>query len=210
MFSIKESLKYAWYKCKENWKLVFWTTLFVIALESLLGEIDQKDNFGFFILGVIGTILLVIVRIGYTKIFLRIYDGETPKFADIFKEYEYFWRFIGVSILTVLTILGGLILLIIPGLFWAVRFSLSPLIVLDTKIGPVAAMKESYALTKGSFWKLVLFGLTLLGINILGVLALGVGILVSVPLSLMAYVQIYRTLSQKKAGLVSASSPQTA
>jgi uncharacterized membrane protein len=208
MFSIKESIKYGWNKSKENMELVLFATLLVLAVSSLIGGLGSRPGISLF--GFIVTIFVIIVRIGYTKIFLKIYDGESPKFVEIFEEYKTFWRYLGVSILMPLTILGGLILLIIPGLIWAVRFSFSPIIVVDTKIGPIASMKESYAITKGNFWKILLFWITIGLVNLLGFICLGIGLLVTVPVSTFASVYVYRTLSKTKAGLVEASSPQTA
>ena len=109
-----------------------------------------------------------------------------------------------------LVVLGGLILLIIPGIIWAVRFSFSFYIVVDTKVGPVIAMKESYAITKGKFWKLLLFWIVVGLVNLLGLICLGVGLFVSVPVTTLASVYVYRWLSQRKAGLLQTASPQAA
>jgi uncharacterized membrane protein len=191
MFSIKESLKYGWQKSKEHLELVLFSTLLILATGSLT-ELGQNSGFGhkgglsFF--GFIVMIFLIIIRIGYTKIFLKIHDGQVPKFVEIFQEYKTFWRYLGVSILVPLAVLGGLILLIIPGLIWAVRFSFAPIIVIDDKIGPIASMKESYAITKGSFWKILGFWFVIILVNILGFVFFGIGLLVSVPVSMFASV----------------------
>jgi uncharacterized membrane protein len=100
-----------------------------------------------------------------------------------------------------LAVLGGFILLIIPGIYWAVRFSFSPLVVVDTGVGPVAAMKESWAITKGSFWKLFLFWLTVVLINLAGIVAIYIGLLITVPVTTLAMVFVYRELTRKKAAL---------
>jgi uncharacterized membrane protein len=210
MFSIKESVKYGWYKSKEHMKLVLFATLLVLAISSLTGGVGDHKGLGVSLFGILATIFLIIVKIGYTKIFLRIYDGESPKFVEMFEEYRIFWRYLGVSILFMLTFVGGLVLLIIPGIFWAVRFSFSLLIVIDTKIGPIAAMKESYSITKNNFWKILLFIIVSLFINILGLILLGVGLLVTVPVTTFAFIYIYRQLSKIKAGLIQNPSPQTA
>jgi len=208
MFSIKESIKYGWEKSKEHMELVLFTTLLILAVGSIAGGFGENQN-ELSLIGIIAIIFGIIIKIGYNKIFLRIHDGEIPKFVDIFKEYPIFWRYLGVSILYPLVILGGLILIIIPGIIWAVRFSFSPIIVIDTKSGPVAAMKESYAITKDNFWKLVLFFIVMALINLLGLILFGVGLIVSLPVSTMAYVLVYRKLTEAKAGLITNPSPQT-
>jgi len=213
MFSIKESVKYGWQKCKEHLKLVLFATFLVLAVSSVSGLGDaSKGGYGInlSLFGIIVMIFLVIVKIGYTKIFLRMHDGENPEFVEIFDEYKTFWRYLGVSILWPLTVLGGLLLLIIPGIIWLVRFSFSPVIVIDNKIGPIAAMKESYAITKGNFWKVLLFWLSIGLINLLGFICLGVGLLVTIPVSTFAIIHVYRELSKLKASLMQTASPQVA
>ncbi|MEK7116658.1 MAG: hypothetical protein AAB837_00645 [Patescibacteria group bacterium] len=205
MFSIKESLKFGWEKFKANLEISLLTTLLMVAVGSLTGKEDMVLGWLFAFALVV---FLIIIRIGYTKIFLRIHDGESPKFTEIFQEYKTFWRYLGVSILMSLAVLGGLILLIIPGIIWAVRFSFSPIIVVDTKLGPVASMKESYAITKGSFWHLFFFWIVLALVNLLGLILFGVGLLITVPLTVLATVYVYRELSKAKAGLMQTASPQ--
>jgi len=210
MFSIKESIKYGWEKTKENMELIFLITLFILIIESLTGSFNgQEKNLYIQIIGLVSTILMVILKIGYNKILLKIYDGEKTKFGEIFDEYKTFWRYLGVSLLYPLTILAGLFLLIVPGVIWAVRFSFSPIIVVDTKLGPITAMKESYAISKGSYWQLFLFWLVIAIINFVGLIFFGIGLLLTIPISTIAYIKIYRELSQKKAALLQTVSPQT-
>lgn len=204
MFSIKESFRYGWQKSKENIKLVLLATIIVLAVGAFAGEIGDRDSgqLGSSLLSLLVLIFLIIIEIGYKKIFLKIYDIENPKLSEIFQEYRVFWKYVGVSILTSLAVLGGLVLFIIPGIFWAVRFSFAPFIVIDTKSGSIVAMKESYAITKGSFWKILLFWITVGLLNIAGIIAFGLGLLITVPVTTLACVFIYRTLSKNKAGLV--------
>lgn len=209
MFSIKESVKYGWQKAKEHMEVAFFATLLIVVVSSLSGANDTNElNVKLSIFEFILTIFSMIIHIGYTKIFLRIHDGESPKFSDIFREYKTFWRYLGVSILYMLTILGGLILLIIPGIFWAVRFSFAPIIVIDTKSGPVAAMKESYAITRGGFWKILLFWVAMAAFNLLGLIFFAIGLIITIPVSTLASVYVYRRLSAAKAGVAEVSSPQ--
>ena len=202
MFSIKESLKYGSEKFKSNLELSLLSTLLMIAITYF----SDKSHWSVTLILVIAS---VIIRIGYNKIFLRISDGESPKFTDLFQEYKLFWKYLGVSILQGLVIVGGLILLIIPGIFWAVRFSFAPLILVDTNMGPIASMKDSYTITKGNFWELLLFWLTIGILNIFGFIIFGVGLLLTVPISTFATIYIYRALMKTKASLVIPASPQT-
>lgn len=198
MFSIKSAVKYGWTKFKENLQSNILWTLILLALGSMP---SPKKGISAIFFAIAVTIVMIIVRIGYTKVFLRIYDGEMPKFADLFKEYRYFWNYLGVSLLVGLAVVGGVIFLIIPGVILAVRLSFAPIIVIDTKIGPVEAIKESYNITKGVFWKMLLFWISIGLLNLAGFVALVVGLLVSIPVSTLATIYVYRELTKAKAGV---------
>src|SRR3989344_5163600 len=86
----------------------------------------------------------------------------------------------------------------------------SSIIIIDTKTGPIAAMRESYAITKDSFWKILLFWIVTALFNLLGLLLFWVGLLVTVPITTFASIYIYRELSKAKAGLIQNVSPQQA
>lgn len=200
MFSIGDSLKYGWEKFKENVGLSIGAILLMFVV-SMLGELDRDGV----LIGLLAAIAGIIIQIGTTKMFLRMSDGEKPVFTSIFQEYKYFWKYLGASILGGLAMLGGLILLIIPGIIWAVRFSFATILVIDANMGPMEAMKESWAITKGKFWNL--FGLSIVFclINIAGFIALGVGLLVTVPVSIFAWIYVYRQLLKSKASIAVSS-----
>lgn len=202
MFSIKDSLRNGWEKFKANMGISLLATLLLIALSSLTN--NKMAHFDTFIFSLAIAVFTIIIRIGYTKIFLKINDGENHEFLDIFKEYSLFWKYVGVIILFALTAMGGLLLLIVPGVIWIIRFSFSPFIVVDTRTGPVAAMRESYAITKGFFWKLLLFWIVIGLINLAGMAVIGFGLLVSIPVSTLATIHVYRTLTKIKASIIQA------
>lgn len=209
MFSIKESILYGWNKVKEHMELLLFATLSILATGGLIGGISEyKQSINISIFWIIGAIFLVIIRIGYNKILLRIHDGENPKFTDIFKEYKTFWKYFAVSILFQLIVLLGLIFFIIPGIILLVRLSFSLLIVIDTKIGPITAMKESRAITKDSFLKLFFFWIIIVFINFIGLMIFGIGLLITIPMTTLAVIHVYRTLSQKKASFIQRAFPQ--
>jgi uncharacterized membrane protein len=58
-------------------------------------------------------------------------------------------------------------------------------------------MKESSRITRGHKWPLFVFLLLLVLVNLAGLLALVVGLLVSMPVSMLAFVHAYRTLAGK-------------
>jgi hypothetical protein len=70
------------------------------------------------------------------------------------------WAIVGLTVLTVLGIWAGLLLLIVPGIMFAVRWSMALPACVVEGLGPLTSMKRSAELTKGHRWKL--FGVFLL------------------------------------------------
>ena len=83
-----------------------------------------------------------------------------------------------------------------PGIIFALMFMFTLYFVVDREEYTLQALKESYRITYGHKWKLLLFVFAIAGINILGTLCLFVGLLVSVPVTTIATAHAYRTLSK--------------
>ncbi|MEP7009174.1 MAG: hypothetical protein ABJC13_02525 [Acidobacteriota bacterium] len=66
-----------------------------------------------------------------------------------------------------LTIVVGLLLLIVPGLYLMVRLSLVEPVAVQERISGSAAMRRSFELTEGRFWLVIRLGLALLFLFIL-------------------------------------------
>jgi uncharacterized membrane protein len=98
--------------------------------------------------------------------------------------------------------LGGLILLIIPGIIWAIKFSLCFYFVIDKGLGPIEALKASSRTTMGIKWQLFGFGILCGLINFLGLLCLFIGGFATYPTVLVANVLVYRQLLAQTPELV--------
>jgi len=86
-----------------------------------------------------------------------------------------------VVILVSLLVVGGLLFLVIPGIFFAIRFLVAPNVVAVEGFRGTRALGRSWELTKGSFWRL--FGITLLVGIVAGVVAFIVGLPLTAPAS---------------------------
>lgn len=96
----------------------------------------------------------------------------------------YFWRLLGLFILSAILICVGFLLLIVPGLFALQRLLLAPYFLVDKNIGVIEAMRRSNAAAKkysGAVWGVV--GI-LIAINLLGLIPV-VGWIVGTALSIM-------------------------
>ena len=146
------------------------------------------------VMGLVSVVVNLFVGLGLTNFALRAHDNiDGVTIGDLWNPAP-FWRFLGAELLAALIIVAGFILLVIPGIIASLGLGFAPYIVIDRPLGPVESLKESWRITKGNKWRIFLFGLALLGVNILGLLAIGIGVLISVPITLLAVVHAYRFL----------------
>jgi uncharacterized membrane protein len=205
-FSVKEAIKHGWNTFKSRPWLFVQAGIFLFLLnfgmnlvQTLLEETGKMNgDVAALIFGLASMVLGIgvsfLISMGETAFFLRAHDKpESVSLKDLWHPHPY-WKFLGTSLLAGLMILGGLILLIVPGIIVGLMVTFVGYIVIEEKLGPIDAIKRSMALTKGSRWKLFQLSLALLLLNILGLLALLVGLFVTIPVSFIAMVHAYRAL----------------
>lgn len=139
-------------------------------------------------------VLATIVDMGLLRIGINIYDGQEVNLQTLFSEARIFFKFLATTIIYGLIVALGIILLIVPGIVFAVSLQFAPILVIDKGIGPIAAIKQSWKITKGVKLQLFIFNLILVGITIFGVIALLIGTLVTIPVTTIALVWVYREL----------------
>lgn len=209
MFSIKAIFKNSYELYTTRFTTIAGITA-IVVLFSLLFEQIITDIFEYsIIVGIIFAVLFgvvaVIFEIGYTKYMLKLVSGGAPMLEDLLKYSYLFWRYIFSSILLGLVILGGFILLIVPGIYFALRFLFVPILIVDKEVRIREAFARSTQLTKGSKWKLLWFMLILILIpatlagplvsSLDGNLVIEIAASVFVtPFLLVAYIKTYRTL----------------
>lgn len=182
--------------------LGFFIWLQVIAgLIYLIPEViaDALENAGFegLTLGVrlIDVFLATIVSLGfYYKIPLNFCDGIRSKISDLFLQHRFFFRYVFATTLYVLLSAGAAVLLIVPGIYLAIRFSFYAYFIVDRNSGIMESLKRSWRITQGTAWKLFVYSLAICGLNILGAFALVIGLFATIPTSLVAGAFIYRKL----------------
>lgn len=135
-----------------------------------------------------------LTSIGLTRIQLNILDEQKASVGQLFQANGVFWQYLGATILYALIVVGGLLLLIVPGIIWAIKYQFAPMLVVDKKMGPVDALKRSGVITKGHKGWLLGYGIVLFFINLAGLLALLVGLVLTVPWTMMASIWVYRKL----------------
>jgi len=200
-FTTNEAVGFSWGIVKTHFWLLVGIVLIMLFLPlpfRLIGNEFKNAGGNFastaFIFSLAAFVLDIILQLGVFRVCLAFVRGSTPKVSDLFKEYNFFFKYLGASILYGLIVVGGLILLIVPGVIWSIKFSMYGYFIIDKNVGPIEALKMSADLTAGSKGKLFLLNLTLVGINILGLLALGVGVIITAGMSLVVGAWVYNRL----------------
>ena len=198
-----DSIRFGWATFKKRAWFFVGVTAILLVTSWLIGEFSEL--FGDRDLGGLAGALVSIglsslLSLGFTALFIRAHDSlESADVKDMWHPQAY-WRFLAAELLTGIAVFLGFILLIIPGIIAILAFLFTQYLVIDKGLGPIAAMKESARITKGVRWELLLFVFIALAINILGFIALFVGLLVSIPVTMLSLVHAYRTLQTKAGG----------
>ena len=203
-FSMKEAVKFGWGKMKENLGFFIGLLLVVAAIYFVMGLIqgvaggdEPSPTIGAVIIGLLIRAVEMIINMGLIAIAIKFADNTKGEIKDLFSQIHLFFKFLLSSICYGLIVVLGLVLLIVPGIIWAIKYQFYGYLIIDKGLGPIQAIKESGKITYGAKTDLFLFDLVLLGINILGALALLVGLFATVPTSMVAYAYVYRKLQSQ-------------
>lgn len=194
-------MQFGWDITKSN--IGFFIGLLIVAgliqyVPDIVATIIEADAPALsLIIRIASFVLSVIIGMGLIKICLRFCDGEKGEFSDLFSCYPLFFKYLVGSILYGVIVVVGLILLIIPGIVWAIKFQFFDYLIVDKGLGPIDALEKSSDITRGVKWDLFLFAILLGIINLMGFLCLVVGLFVTIPVTMVAIAFVYRKLLPK-------------
>lgn len=202
--SVGDAVSYGWRKFSQNPGV--WIVAMVVAfiIQALLNGIFNGFDFsvslddgasGFGVWSIIGSVVTAVVgyliQAAFVRGALSETDGQKPAFGT-FLQVGAVGAVILAGLLVGIATGIGLILCILPGLviafltWWTMQF------VVDRNQDAITAIKSSYKAVTSNAGTLLLLALALIGINIVGALLCGLGLLVSIPVSIIASTYAYR------------------
>lgn len=203
MFSDGDLVKMGWSKTKENivtliiCMIVAFLAIFVPSMIlNWLGEKLEMAVLFALLAFLVNLFMYALVAVGFVQILLNIVDGKAAQIGDLFKSTSKVLPFFLVSLLYSLIVIGGMFLLVFPGIIWSIKYMFAPYLVIDKGLKPVEALKESARLTNGVKWDIFGFQQVVGTVVMIGYLALFIGIIVSVPVGALAMTGLYRHLSK--------------
>jgi hypothetical protein len=197
-FSTREAVSFGWRTTTGNLPfLVGFTFVFIvlqIGLQLAVSRAARGSEAGPVLANLVSLAVSGVLGTGLITITLKLCDGAKPSARDLFPTSQVVVRYIFVSLLWEIIVVVGVILLIVPGVIWGLKFMFAPYFVVEKGLGPLEALRASSRITDGVKWKLLWFSLVSAGIILLGLIFLLVGILVAAPVAWIAGAFVYRRL----------------
>lgn len=135
------------------------------------------------------------LEVGFIRMCLSIHNNEQVAYADIFQALHLGVKYLFVQLVYFGTILIGLVLLIVPGLYYGTRYSLYGQVFAEGNASLKQAFRHSAGISQGAMRVIFWLGVTTILLNIAGASFLGVGLIVTVPISALMKAYIYRHLT---------------
>lgn len=197
-FSKSDSIEQSWELVKANFWFLIGLAFIVMLISNLAGWLSELVETGGLIttISIISWIIQIFLSIGIINITLKLARGETANWGDLWTKRHLFWRYIGGSILYALIVTGGLLLLIIPGVIWALKYQFFTYALVDKELSIKAALQESRRLTKGHKGNIFVLNILLTLIALLGMLLFFVGLFVALPITWLTYTLVYLKLQK--------------
>jgi len=189
-FSIGEALSYGWKKLQENLRPLVSAALAILAVNLIFWLLGRG-----FLVSLIGWFVSLLITLGLIRIALKIVDGEPVETADLFQRADLALPYFVASVIVGVVVGIGLVLLVVPGIYLAVTFGFFGYNIVDKEHGIIESIEQSAAITRAQKWDLFAFGVVLFFFNLAGAIALGVGLLITVPVSMLALAYVYRKIS---------------
>jgi len=197
-FSIRVAVRHGWDVFKKHKRTLVASTFVIMVLGALKNYFKPFHfNLSSLIIWAAIYVVSLIVQIGWIKLALNLEDGEPVSVRDLFLHSRLFIKYFVTSLAYIILMTVGFVLLIIPGFYVMLTYGFAPVIVIDEHVTPKEAFRLSKRMTAGMRWKLLGFYIVLGLLNALGAIPFLLGLFITVPVSVLAYVHVYRLLLER-------------
>jgi uncharacterized membrane protein len=205
---------FGWGRMKKSFLDLFLIIIIVAAVYVPLGMIESLDgndtpggallkifSFGYLIL------LLFPIDFGASWVFLKGVRGEKIDVQDMFSVFENYLNVVLAGLLAGAIIGLGMMLLIVPGIIFACRLAFVRYLVMDRKMEPVEAVRESWRMTREHANQIFWTGCLAFGVFIAGLFCFGVGVIVAWMWVRCAFASMYYAVSEIERSKSQSTSP---
>lgn len=175
--------------------LVLWLVSMPLGLLQLTADSHTAGAVLVKILGM-GYIFLLFPVFGFSAnyLFLQGIRREYVDVKNILRGFDYYLNIILANLLMVALVAIGFLALIVPGIIVACRLAFVRYLVMDKQLDAIAAIEESWRMTRGYGW--TIFGMAIVSffIAIAGLLCLIVGIIPAAIWISASFATLYQTV----------------
>lgn len=229
-FSIRAIIKQSWEVFKREWKVLAGAAFAYLIISLLTGGDEKNMSTAQEVIGLLINLLVAYLYVGALRVTLRMTRGESYTWAHLKTSGKQLLVLIATAILYALfpVVLIGAVLLvggvnmfaalwalgltgaifylfgtcvvIVVILLYSLRFGMWIYFVMDRNYKPVAALKASWKATRGSTLRLFGFVVITCFAFVIGMIPFGLGLLIVLPVYLLAQAAIYERLSKHMLG----------
>jgi uncharacterized membrane protein len=132
---------------------------------------------------------------GMANFFLQLIRGQNPGMGTMFQGFSNFWRNIRLWLLQVVFVVLWGLLLVVPGVVAALRYSMAWFVAVDEpELTAREVMERSKQLTKGRLRDLFALAVSFVWWVGFGIITLGIGFLYAVPYIQTTWALVYEGL----------------
>lgn len=177
----------------EKNNLVYFLKIYSVLLPFSIFSMFQKGlsssdytslswTTGFYsIVGLISILVYFLVGLAGIYAVINVVNKSNLSVRATYKvAWKNIWKFSLLAILLFFIVMGGLILLIIPGIIFAIWYSFSRFVFVEKKVGIKESLSISKTLVVGKFWpilgRFIVFGLFMILVQmLLSIIPFGIG-----------------------------------
>lgn len=195
--SFSDALSYGWKATSKFAGLYIILALLVLLfnlIPSVFSTYFDDSIYTPVVLGIF-IILIAILTLGMIRTTLSHVDKKDTSLADLFR-LHLFGRYLAVALIYLFMVIGGLILFIIPGVYWGLKYQFATYLVVDKKLSMAKSFEESARIVDGYEWDLFGYLLIMIVLNIFGIIFFLVGVIFTLPITIAGYSYLYRQLAK--------------
>ena len=183
------------------------------SITDLNGIIPTEYQVGFMLILSVFSFLAIVftilhftiggaVTLGYVKFNLNLMDNKPASFAQLFSEFHRLGAGFFMQLLRSVYIFLWSLLLVIPGIYAAYGYAMTPYILLENpEMTANEAITKSKELMDGNRWRLFCLEISFFGWTLLAaLLTLGIGVLWLKPYMEASFAAFYREIKAEKYG----------
>lgn len=134
---------------------------------------------------------------GISYVHLKAVRNEKIKVQNMFESFNNYWNAVFANLLVTFIIGFGILVLIIPGIFFACKLAFVSYLVVDKKMEAVEAVKTSWEMTSGYGFVIFFTGFFAIFLFLFGIVAFIVGAVISLMWIRLTMASIYENADKE-------------